>query len=75
MKIHLKLFRYLPHLLYLGGLGLLDTLEHGGGAPVGEDRVEDCVVDVVVEGGVHGGKLDADHQGVLARVGLNRMLQ
>lgn len=59
----------------LRALRLLGTLEDGGGASVSEDCVKDRVIDVVVERGVDGGQLHADHQGELAWVSLFKILK
>lgn len=57
---------------HLGALGLPGSLEDGGGAAVGEDGVQDSVVDVVVEGRVDRRQLHADHQSVLSGVRLGQ---
>lgn len=67
--------QFLQVLAYLGALGLPGSLDDGGGAPVGEDSVQDGVVDVVIERRVHRRKLDADHQRVLSGVGLAQRKQ
>lgn len=57
---------------YLGTLGLAGSLHYGRGAPVGEDGVQDSVVDVVIKRRVHRGQLHADHQRVLPGVRLEQ---
>ena len=55
----------------LGDVGGLLGSEDTGGGSVGEDGVEDGVVDVVLESGVDGGDLHTHHQGILAWVRLD----
>lgn len=57
---------------YLGALGLASSLHDSRRAPVGEDGVQDSVVDVVIKRRVYRGQLDADHQRVLSGVRLEQ---